>query len=774
MTGRGSHRRAAWLAWLAALPGCLVLDGRDALQIEPAGTIYTYMNTNSFYIRVNGSFDTFTVQVGDTLLDGTFPANQTLLVPLQSAFPDGTYRLVVRAREGTVPRSAERTLVVDHKPLTWSVTPAPGRVTSGEPFTIAVTFSRPLVPSSVTPSSARVGNLYEPSLSPPVLSSDARTVSFTLPSSLDVLGSVSVFLEVTPAGSPYWQSFAFGPWFALGVTVVVSQPLDGQATNGVITFSATASGELPPSAELLAGDMVVAALGPPPWNVDWDTSTVPEGTYQLSLRSRGYHFSVSSSSSGFPRVTVDRTPPTIVRCGPQYSRLDDVPIRECVVVEFSEAVAGDPPDLLWGGVSRGVWWTYYYPSPWEQRGYVACPIGTAIDPAVLPITQTVSLPPQKDAAGNPAGPNTCPQMTLPPWRRPWGEGPLVTAQGTLTVGEIVLYAHSSGQDESATLLAIPPAGAATAGAVELWSSSAPSPWTLGRTLNVESSAASDLGTGVWVEKLGGGPGHVYRIDNDPPGPLNHDPAQDARNPSASLLDWGVDAVAWSEELPSGGRAIFVKKRQSSFPTWYDEGGPPLSVPTAVADEPSVGPTYQGAFSGVANLLLAWIETAPGSQPQVRAALGDDRHTIPPVTTWVAFPQVANVDTSQAAAEPSGWLGDWSGDPAAVAWREGGKVFARHSQSGWTAAELNVDPASTARLPRLDRGAARAIVYWVEASAGGDQIWARRWDGSTWALLPGPLNAGIPGAVQRLDAAAGTVVWLDDAGAVYFRVANFYP
>ncbi len=765
MTG-GFRRRAAWLAWLAALPGCLVLDGRASIEIEPAGTIYTDGNTNSFYIRANGSFDTFTVEVGDTLLDGSFPANQTVLVPLPPVCADGTYRLVVRAREGTVPRSAERTLVVDHKPLTWSVTPAPGRVTSGEPFTIAVTFSRPLVPSSVTPSSARVGGLYGPSLAPPVLSADARTVSFTLPASLDVLGSVAVFLEVAPAGSQYWQRFTFGPWYAPAVGVVVSQPVDGAATNGVITFSATASGDLPPSAELLAGDIVVAALGPPPWNFDWDTSTVPEGTYQLSLRSPGYHFDVSSSSSGFPRVTVDRTPPAIVRCGPQYSRLDDVPIRECVVVEFSEAVIGHPPDLLWGGVSRGVWWTYYYPSLWEQRGYVACPIGTAVDPAALPITQTVSLPPQQDAAGNPAGANTCPQMTLPPWRRPWGEGPLVTAQGTLTIGEIALYAHSSSQDESATLLAIPPAGAATAGAVELWSSSAASPWILDRTLNVESPTASNLGTGVWVERLGGGPGHVYRIDNDPPGPLNRDRTRDARNPSACLFEWGtVDAVAWSEALSSGGRAIFVKGRQDALPTWYDIGGPPLSDPASVADEPSIAPA-QG------DLVLAWIEYRPASVPQVRVAVWYGAYRDPPFTTWVVLPQVANVDPSQAAGEPSAWAGRTFAFSAAVAWQEGGKVFARHSDIAWAAVELNVGPASAARLPLLDRAAARPTVYWVEESASGDEIWARRWDGAAWVLLPGPLNAGIPGAVRRVDVADGAVVWADDTGAVRFRVANF--
>jgi hypothetical protein len=768
VSGNRFWQRAAWLAWLAMLPGCLVLDGRDTLEIEPAGTIYNYRDAAEVYLRVNGSLDTFTVKVADTLVEGTFPANQTVRVPLPSGIADGTYRLVLRAHEGTLPRSVERTLVVDRKPPTWSVAPPPGRVTSGEPFTVNVTCSRPLVPSSVTPSSARVGYPYQPSLAPPVLSGDARTVSFTLPASLDVLGSVSVSLEVALAGSPYTQSFGFGPWYAPTVNVAVSQPPDGQATNGVITFSATATGAIPASAELLAGDNVIATLGAPPWSIPWDTRSTPEGTYPLSVRSQGIHF-----VGNFPEVTIDRTPPALVRCAPQYSAVDDVRASECVIVEFSEPVFGNGPDLLLSGISRGVWRSNdCYTPQWGQSRCVACPIGTAVDPTTLPAVQTVSLPPPQDRAGNLAGANTCPPMTLPPWRRPWGEGPLVAAQGTLAAGEIALQGYSSSLGESATLLAIPPAGGPTSGVVGLWSSSAPSPWTLGRTLNVEAQPASDLGNGIWTERAGNGPGHVYRIDNDPPGPLNRDPARDARNPSASLLEWGVDAVAWSEELPAGGRAICVKKRQSSFPTWYDEGGPPLSSSSAVADEPSVGPTYRGAFSGVANIFVAWVETAPGGLPQVRAALGDDRFTIPPVTTWVVFPQVANVDPSQAAGEPSAWLGDWLGDPAAVAWREGGKVLARHSQAAWAAVELNVGPENTARLPHFDRAAARPVVYWVETSAGEDQIWARQWDGSAWVLLPGPLNAGIPGAVRRLDVAAGAVLWVDDTGAVRFRAANF--
>lgn len=747
-----------------ALPGCLVLDGRDALQVEPAGEIYTYANTDSFYVSVNGSLDSFTAQVGEIRLDGRFPANQTVLVSLPSGIANGAHQLVLRAHEGTLPRSVERTLVVDRRPPTWSVTPAPGPVTSGEPLTIAVTCSRPLVPSSVTPSSARVGYPYQPSLAPPVLSADARTVSFTVPAS-SIRGDIWVFLQVALAGSPYTQQFAFGPWSVPIVNVVVSQPANGQATNGVITFSATASGAVPPTAELVAGDIVIASLGPPPWSFDWDTRTTPEGTYPLSLRSSGYLFAGS-----FPWVTIDRTPPALLRCGPEYSAPDDARWLDCVVVEFSEPVLGDPPDLLLGGVSRNGTWSYYPPGSYDHRGYRLCPPGSPIDLAALPAAQTVSLPSQQDAAGNLAGPNTCPQMTLPAWRRPWGEGPLPVAQGALAASEVALWMESGPYYvlQSGTLLALPPAGTAGAGLLGLWSGPLASDWSRVRTLNLESSStASDLGRGVWVERVGTGPGHVYRIDNDPPGPLNRDPLRDARNPSGTRGgDYGPPAVAWSEEVASGGRAIFVKSQDGSSGVWYDLGGPALSEPAAVADEPSLA---RYALFGEGPV-LAWIEKAPSGVPQVRAAWGPSMGVRPPPTTWTAIPEAANVDSSRAASNPTAW--GFATVGKAVAWVEAGQVLARHSAGGWAAQVVNLDPAAAARLPRLDGSALDATVYWVEESASGDEIWARRWDGSAWILLPGPLNADAPGTVRRLDVDGGAVLWVDDAGGVRFRIANF--
>lgn len=752
--------RGALVAGVLALQGCLLLDGRE-FQVDPPGTIYGWLG---FRVTVDGSLDTFTAEIDGNPLDGVFPAHERVYIPLPSNVGDGTHRLVLRAREGTVPRTAERTLIVDRNTkMIASAVPAPGRMTSGEAFEIVVTFTRPLEAFSVTPQTVWVSSDGPSGPVTPVLSPDGRTVSFMLPDRVDVLERFWVRFDAIPVGYPASGGYirSIGPWYVPVVYVSVSQPSSGLATNGFFTFAATAwsaSGEFPATTDLLAGDHVIGTLGPLPWNVQVDTASVPEGTYALSLRAPGYFFKGS-----MPQVTIDRTPPRLLRCAPHYSAVDDVAAPECVVVEFSEPVSFRPGlDLLLRGAGRGA----YFKSPAygdPPNTYQICPLSASIDPAALPATQTVSLPPCADPAGNLLGSNICPTMTIPPWRHPWGAGPLVGSQGTLAADEIALFSHSSGQSESATLLLIPPAGSPTAGAVEMWSSSGPSPWALSRTLNVEpSSTASQLERGVWVEKVAGGPGHVYRIDDDPPGPLNLDPARDARNPSGAFAgNWIGPSVAWSEELPSGGRGIFVKTRKSVLYPWYEAGGPTLLDPNAVADEPSVHP------GGGESLVVAWTEAAPSGLPQVRAAQGSRSGTTPGMT-WSAYSEIANVDPSQAAAEPSA-------DSCLVSWREGGNVYALSTWYPQPAQVLNTDPARQARSPRVDPSG-WCTVYWVEEAAGGDEIWARSYDDwrGVWNPVRGPVNADALGNIKALDILGGVVLWTDDTGAIRLRVANFDP
>ena len=757
MTRLGYSARVALVAGLLGLPGCLILDGRDELRIDPPGVLYADYR---LHIAVDGSLDTFTLEIDGSPLDGVFPARQALDVPIPWPVRDGAHRLLVRAREGSLPRTAERTLMVERSPFTATVEPAPGKFTTGEPFAIAIAFSLPLGAVSVELGTQAGSLLVTPSVSP-----DGRMATFDLPASLDVLGRTTAYVFARSQGARAMTSFVFGPWYPGEVQMTsVTQPREGQATNGVLPFEATASGDIPPSAELLAGDLVIATLGPPPWSFSWDTTSTPEGTYQLSMRSRGYRFTGS-----FPSITVDRTPPRLVRCAPSFnSSLDDVSTSECLMLEFSEQVSGNATLVRAGQSCWPVSLSYV-----DGRVSPICPVPgcPTLDASALPAVQTVSLSVQ-DRAGNPLGPDSCPSMVLPAWRSPWGRGPIASAQGTLAASEIAVHGYrfdpwnqTPGHPvESAALLALPRAGGVAQVAIGLWSSVVPAPWSLERTLDAESySTASDLGADAWVETVGLGPGHVYVLDGDPVGPLNRDPGRDARNPSAFRpYPTAEAAVAWSEELPSGGRAIVVSRQTVAAGPFYAAGGPALSYPTAVADEPSIGPsTYAG------DLTVAWVEAAPGGVPQAQAAQGQYSGSGPDMAWWTV-PGTGNVDPSQAAAEPS--VATW-----AMVWREGGSVFARglNPMGSGPAQLLNVDPTRPARSPRLDRSwGYSTTAYWVEESASGDAIWARRLDNGAWTLLPGPVNTGVPGAVRALDAYGGAVVWVDDVGAVHLRVANF--
>jgi hypothetical protein len=139
--------------------------------------------------------------------------------------------------------------------------------------------------------------------------------------------------------------------------------------------------------------------------------------------------------------------------------------------------------------------------------------------------------------------------------------------------------------------------------------------------------------------------------------------------------------------------------------------------------------------------------------------------------WSSLESIANGDAAVAAAEPSAFA---YGSTGAVAWREHDRILARASSytEFGAAIALNVDPARAARRPRFDGYVSDATVYWIEQGAAGDEIWGRRWDGSEWRLLPGPVNAGAEGGVRTFDVINGAVVWVDDVGATRIRVAAF--
>jgi hypothetical protein len=145
--------------------------------------------------------------------------------------------------------------------------------------------------------------------------------------------------------------------------------------------------------------------------------------------------------------------------------------------------------------------------------------------------------------------------------------------------------------------------------------------------------------------------------------------------------------------------------------------------------------------------------------------------------------VVNLDPGSPATEPTVVIQV----AMAVAWVESGKVLVREydlifgDPNFTTVSVLNHDPGRRARSPRAVEGggATRAplTIYFVEEGPGGDEIWARRWNGSSWVLLPGPINAGVAGPVRSLTVSSmgegfgASIAWLDDQGRVFVRAEN---
>jgi hypothetical protein len=179
-------------------------------------------------------------------------------------------------------------------------------------------------------------------------------------------------------------------------------------------------------------------------------------------------------------------------------------------------------------------------------------------------------------------------------------------------------------------------------------------------------------------------------------------------------------------------------------------------------------------------LVAFLDAAPGGGARLRAAsleLGQG--------AWVDVPGDLDLGLGPPSEpailmmEPPTSL-DWV---PTLAWVEDGQVRLRMGTIDPTglsfgpALSLNHDPESPARAARLvsTPGGAAALVF-VETGPTGDELWARRWDGTDWVLHPGPINAGTDDTVRDLAVGSApgllaVVAWTDAEGQIYLRVLN---
>lgn len=581
---------------------------------------------------------------------------------------------------------------------------------------------------------------------------------------------------------------------------------------GVSVTPRMADAPPPSAARLWAGPILIAEFGAPPWPpVEWDTRAAPEGDYPIQLEVPNYSDPTTPDPSGVAQsfrpltVHVDRTRPRIT-CEPPrlgqasgwtLGRLLMVPDEHVTMaaVTFTDDRTGAAFTLPSSEIRPAA-------DTWPPRYWM--PWGTQNLPPYRVTAEAIAF----DRAGWPA--QTSCAFDAPAWLAPWGEGP-ITAGGEPVVAEaFALEAQFAFDDPNrilATLAWIPRSAPASPAPLQIAREGGNGfglPASLGtpggRATSVAVSAKLSAATGegdpwiAWTEAAPGGKARprLARWDGsswveDRPS-VTGNPARDAGEIALSICAMAEadGIVAWTE-VDEAGRSSLLTGRLVGG-AWQDVQGSPGAPLPEGARTPAMSTLWRDGNQtvGTPSVLLAFIEAGPSGPAQVRAAEAF------PGTGWIAQAAVRNLDLLAPASDPTAVHQHES----SVAWVENGRVLVRETDlffNGLTFGEatvLNTDPARRARSPRAARSTpvigleyapgwrAAHTIYFVEEGPGGDEIWARRRHGSTWELLPGPLNAGIPGRVLKLTAIdigmntyTSAVAWLDDEGHVYVRVAN---
>lgn len=581
---------------------------------------------------------------------------------------------------------------------------------------------------------------------------------------------------------------------------------------GVAVTPVMTDAPAPSRARLWAGSILIAEFGAPPWpTVEWDTTTAPEGDHPIRLEVPNYSDptppdAIDIRQSLRPLVVhLDRTPPSF-RCDPpRLGRAIGWTRGRVLLIPDEYATLGGVlfTDDRSGVAVQGDWaQADVDPSIWPPRTPVSW-VAAAFPP--FRVTATAQ---GFDNAGWPA--RTDCAFDAPAWLAPWGEGPLEAAGVPILASSIAFEARlpfGTPGDIQATIGWIPPDGTPSAGRVRVARGDgggfgpASSPGAAdGRATSLALSARVSQADGsgdpwlAWTETSAGSTArpHVARWDGaawqvDRPG-FAAGVGGTAGEIRISLCPMAeADGVtAWTEVGASGVPTLATRRLVAG--TWVDVVGSPEFTPGAGSHAAGLStlPIWGNRTTGLPSAILTHLQDGPDGVPQVRAAEAF------PGTGWIPAPGVLNRDPAAAASEPSAaWVHE-----GAVAWAEDGKVLVRDTDLFFSGTSygnpvvLNADPGRRARSPRAVRSSPRVFgaepyewrapltVFFVEEGPTGDEIWARRRHAGTWELLPGPVNAGVPGSVRGLTVvdlglfeSVSAIAWIDDLGHVHVRVAN---
>lgn len=249
------------------------------------------------------------------------------------------------------------------------------------------------------------------------------------------------------------------------------------------------------------------------------------------------------------------------------------------------------------------------------------------------------------------------------------------------------------------------------------------------------------------------------------GSLNVSSLQDAGLPSIADIG-GVPYVAWSE---SDGTHTQIRVKRFDGANWQGIGGPINVSATRNATGPSIA-----SVGGVP--YVAWTED-DGTANQIRVAdlVG---------AGWTHLGGSLNVSTARYAEGPH--LASVGGIPYVV-WPEHtatvNQIFAKRLDGAtWTplGGALNASASAPAGDPDITAVGTTAVAVWHEYSDGAYHVYAKRFDGSDWALLGSSLNMVSTNLAQTPSiAAVGPVPYLawdeyDTATTRQIRVKRLEP
>jgi hypothetical protein len=239
-----------------------------------------------------------------------------------SAEGEGSHEIVARATQGpTVFVSEPRTVVVSRTLRAISI--------SSPSSTI---FADGLVPFQLTLSGMppdKVDLLKNGSL----LATLSPPYEYTWDTTLEAEGTYQIVARGSLGSAVFSSEPRTVVVSRVAQAVAISSPVATAFTNGQVTFEVIFSGFPPDAVELIKNGSPFAVLEPP-YQYSWDTTSEPEGTYQVVARATQGGKTYSSEAR---TVVVDRTPPVVVGHSPA-SGDTNVALRAPVYVQFSEPV----------------------------------------------------------------------------------------------------------------------------------------------------------------------------------------------------------------------------------------------------------------------------------------------------------------------------------------------------------------------------------------------------------------------------------------------------